>query len=216
MISRASITMETADEIASGAVAACKTQGFKPVAVTVLDASGDVLVMKRMTGCPCGSFLEFAHSKAWTAASLHMPSRQFRGKYTGGEPARFTQAIAMCGISRQPLAPFAGGVLIRDAGGQVVGSVGVSGASANEDEYCALMGVKSCAALEGCTTDPAEHSCTTLQEGEGAAAKAPAAEAAATLAAAPPAAPLIAPHVGRVGYTALMTPKAGETRRRSL
>ena len=43
-----------------------------------------------------------------------------------------------------PLAPFPGGVLVRGrAGGAVVGAIGVSGASADEDEECAIAGVRA-------------------------------------------------------------------------
>ena len=53
-----------------------------------------------------------------------------------------------------PLAPFPGGVLLRDQmGGAVVGAIGVSGASADEDEHCALVGAR---AVAGFKTEPEE------------------------------------------------------------
>lgn len=55
------------------------------------------------------------------------------------------------------MAPFPGGVVIKAAeGGDIVGAVGVSGASADEDEYCALLGVQE-AGLEGVVTEPVQH-----------------------------------------------------------
>lgn len=55
------------------------------------------------------------------------------------------------------MAPFPGGVVIKAAeGGDIVGAVGVSGASADEDEFCALAGVQE-AGLEGVVTEPVQH-----------------------------------------------------------
>lgn len=118
--------------------------------------------MKRMDGCPTGGFDKFSFAKAHTCIALNMSSRTFRAKYTSGDTAKFVQALAMVGETGGELAPFPGGVLIRDASdGSVVGSVGVSGAAGDEDEYIALMGAK---ALQGCLTEPDTHSCLTLTE----------------------------------------------------
>jgi uncharacterized protein GlcG (DUF336 family) len=60
-------------------------------------------------------------------------------------------------LNHTQMAPFPGGVVIKAAeGGDIVGAVGVSGASADEDEYCALMGVQE-AGLEGVVTEPVQH-----------------------------------------------------------
>ena len=58
------------------------------------------------------------------------------------------------------------GVLLKDAGSDaLLGAVGISGASGDEDEYCALVGVSGVVA-DGwsCATEPAAHSCTTLPD----------------------------------------------------
>jgi len=72
------------------------------------------------------------------------------------------------------LLPIAGGVLIKEGEseeGNILGAVGVSGASADEDEYLALAGAKSAfqIPLESeddaiIVTVPLKHSCTTLNE----------------------------------------------------
>ena len=48
---------------------------------------------------------------------------------------------SMVNITGGNMAPFPGGVLIKTSEGQVIGAVGVSGASGDEDEYCALRGI---------------------------------------------------------------------------
>ena len=91
-------------------------------------------------------------------------SRDFRQKYTSsGEAPRFTQAASMVSILEGDLIPVAGGVLIKSAqDGSIVGSVGVSGAAADEDEYLGIIGVTE--AGEGLlVTEPPEHCCTTLK-----------------------------------------------------
>jgi len=61
------------------------------------------------------------------------------------------------------MAAFQGGVLIREKeGGSIIGSVGVSGAAGDEDEFCALVGVKECCIGEMLVTEPSQHSCKTV------------------------------------------------------
>ena len=72
--------------------------------------------------------------------------------------------LGMIGITGNKMAPFPGGVLIKNKDGQIIGAVGISGASADEDEYCALMAVQQNPSMKDCVTVPAQHSCTTLKK----------------------------------------------------
>ena len=87
-----------------------------------------------------------------SANADHNSSRALKDKYV---PERTPQLMAMTTLSATTHRPFAavpGGVLCRDAAsGLVVGAVGVSGASADEDEHCALVGAQAC----GFATEPA-------------------------------------------------------------
>ena len=47
--------------------------------------------------------------------------------------------------------------------GEILGSVGVSGAAGDEDEYCALYGIQNCVIGEVLETEPATHSCKTIR-----------------------------------------------------
>ena len=51
------------------------------------------------------------------------------------------------------IVPVPGGVLIRDAAGEIVGSVGISGDTSDKDEVCALHGIRA-ARLTPDTGDP--------------------------------------------------------------
>eukprot|EP00401_Gymnodinium_catenatum_P070490 CAMPEP_0117523038 /NCGR_PEP_ID=MMETSP0784-20121206/34519_1 /TAXON_ID=39447 /ORGANISM="" /LENGTH=151 /DNA_ID=CAMNT_0005319133 /DNA_START=39 /DNA_END=494 /DNA_ORIENTATION=- len=138
----------------------CESRGFAPVTVYVCDANGDPITFQRMDGCASKVIPDCARGKAITAAATKMSSRAFRDKYTKGvEPAKFCQMLSMVNISGGTLAPFAGGIVIRSQDGTLVGSVGVSGAAGDEDEFCALQGVKE--AGFDYVTEPKEHSLPT-------------------------------------------------------
>lgn len=152
-----------ADAIASAAVAVCQRNGFSPVTVTVLDASGCTIVLKRMDGCSVVGFPDFARAKAYGSIIMKYPSREFRDKYTADEEsAKFCQMMGMVALSGGQMAPFPGGIVLK-LGDYVIGAVGVSGASGDEDEYCAIQGVKE--ANVGLTTNPEAHSCATVTDG---------------------------------------------------
>lgn len=140
-----SINLAAADKIANAAIAGVSDlSAHKPMSVTVLDSKGGILVQKRMDGCPDGAYMKFSYAKARTCIHLQSSSRTFREKYTGeGEAPKFTQAAAMCTLMKDELIPVAGGVPIKGADGSIVGAVGVSGASAAEDEYLAWKGIQA-------------------------------------------------------------------------
>lgn len=130
--------------MASAAIAECKSKGFKDVSVFVVDGNGRTLVSKTMLGVP-QLIPAIAEAKAGAAIGTHASSRALKDKYV---PDRTPQLLAMTTIgaaSAQPFAAVPGGVLCRDtATGAVVGAIGVSGASADEDEHCAVVGAQAC------------------------------------------------------------------------
>ena len=155
------LSLNVADRIASGAIESCIQSGFPPITVTVVDPSGEIIVTKRMDGCT-KSFPKFAYAKACTAVNFKLSSRAFRDKYTppGGEHTadKFSMMQSMVVINDGNLAPFPGGIIIRatpEEGGHIMGGVGVSGATSNEDEYCAIAGVRYSGL--NCVTDPENH-----------------------------------------------------------
>ena len=138
------LTLEAADTMASAAIAECKSKGFKDVSVFVLDGTGRTLVSKTMLGVP-PLIPAIAEAKAGAAIGTHASSRALKDKYV---PDRTPQLLAMTTIgaaTAQPFAAVPGGVLCRDtATGAVIGAIGVSGASADEDEHCAVVGAQAC------------------------------------------------------------------------
>ena len=64
------------------------------------------------------------------------------------------------------MAPFPGGVLIKSTNGNVLGAVGVSGASGDEDEYCALRGIVEAGYEVNTVPEAKDHKCTTFKDGK--------------------------------------------------
>ena len=100
----------------------------------VLDAGGHVLALKRETDA--GLLRpQIASAKASGALGFGFDSREI-GRRAAQAPAFFA-AVSTLG----PVVPSAGGVLIRNEDGVVVGAVGVSGDKPDEDEACAMAGL---------------------------------------------------------------------------
>jgi len=125
------LTLEAAGKIAHGAVDACRKQGIQ-IGVTVVDRSGDPMVFLRDTLAPKVT-IEISKQKAFTAVNFNAPLSTMED--------RFTKPFAVGKVDG--LVFSAGGIPIQ-AAGNIVGAVGVSGAATGEqDEACALEGIKS-------------------------------------------------------------------------
>ena len=111
------------------------------VAVAVVDAGGLLVVCDRMDGAfPLSS--QIAEAKAQGAAVWHRDGHVI-AEQQADRPA-FVAAVSA--LTRLPLIPGAGSLVVRDATGTVLGAVGVSGATPDEDRACAEAGL---AALDG-------------------------------------------------------------------
>jgi len=92
-----------------------------------------------MDGCSAVVAPQMAESKARVAVGFKISSREFGEKYASQKSAiKMAQMGNMCQISN--LAMFPGGCVIRNKDGRVIGGVGVSGASGEEDEELAMLG----------------------------------------------------------------------------
>lgn len=167
LLTRKTLSLQLADQIASAAIRAAEDEAFAPIAVCVMDPSGHSIVTKRMDGCPAMAYPKISEAKANICVATKSSSRAYGDKYLKNasdpqEPARpdvFARVLNQIGILGGKAAAFPGGVLVRDgADGSIVGSVGVSGAAGAQDEYCAIMGVRGCGLSGELVTEPAEHS----------------------------------------------------------
>lgn len=131
------LTLAQADIISNAALANARKLGFAPMTVAVLDAGGHVVVLKREDGA---SIMrpELATAKAWGALGMGFGGREL-ARRAQKMPAFFE---ALNSISDGRMAPVAGSALLRDAAGKVVGSVGVSGDTSDNDELCLISAVR--------------------------------------------------------------------------
>ncbi|HEY6496960.1 MAG TPA: heme-binding protein [Trebonia sp.] len=133
-----SIGLETAKTITAGVRAAAKEYGLKPLTVVILDTGGHVISVEREDGSSNNRF-EIAFGKAYGALALGMGSRSLMAR-AEQQPYFISSAAAAIGGR---LIPVPGGVLVKDGAGEVVGCVGVSGDSSDNDELAAISGIKS-------------------------------------------------------------------------
>ena len=133
-----SIGLETAKSITAGVRAAGRDQGLKPLTVVVLDAGGHVVSVEREDGSSNNRF-EIAFGKAYGALGLGMGSRSLMAR---AEQQAYFITAATAAIGGR-LIPVPGGVLVKDDSGSVVGCVGVSGDTSDNDELAAMAGITS-------------------------------------------------------------------------
>jgi uncharacterized protein GlcG (DUF336 family) len=132
------LTLAMASIIVDKALEKGREMGFAPLSVTVLDAGGQLRAFKREDG---SSLLrpEIAMGKAWGVLGMGFGGREL-ARRAAKMPVFFG---ALSDMSGGRMVPVAGGVLIRAASGEILGSVGVTGDTAENDELCAVSGIKA-------------------------------------------------------------------------
>lgn len=131
-----SLTPETALKAAQAALAKCRAEGFQ-ASVAVVDRSGitQVLLRDRFAG---PHTVEVATNKAWTAASFRTNTAEIERVSRPGQ--------SMAGLRQIPRVMAVGGGQMIEAGGTLLGAIGVSGAPGGEnDDVCAAAGIKAIA-----------------------------------------------------------------------
>jgi uncharacterized protein GlcG (DUF336 family) len=130
------ITLEAARIMIAGARAKGRDLGLKPLSIAVLDAGGHLLGFEREDGASPGRF-EIARGKAYGAVMLGMSGSEQMAR---AEDQAYFMA-AMNGAFGGKVVPVPGGVLVKDGSGVVMGAVGVTGDSSDNDATAALAGI---------------------------------------------------------------------------
>lgn len=132
------LTLDVARKIADAALAKSKELKLNPLAIAVLDTRGCIKTFMAQDGT---SLLrgEVAHGKAYGALALGMGSRAIFKR--AQEQPFFVDAINT--MARGALVPVPGGVLIKDKAGALLGAIGISGDTSDNDEICALAGIEA-------------------------------------------------------------------------
>jgi uncharacterized protein GlcG (DUF336 family) len=134
------ITLDLANTIIAGTIAKGRELGLKPLTVAIVDAGGWLIAFQRADGSP-NLRPAIAIGKATGAVGLGVSSRQV-GQMAVERP-HFIGAITQ--LASQGLVPVAGGVNIVDEAGRVIGAIGVSGDTSDNDELCGLAGIEAAA-----------------------------------------------------------------------
>jgi uncharacterized protein GlcG (DUF336 family) len=139
------LTLDTARKIVDVAFAEGLEKKLNPVAIAVLDARGSLKAFAAQDGTSLKRG-EIAHGKAYGALSLGMGSRALFKR--AQEQAYFISAVNT--MLQGALVPVPGGVLILDSNGALLGAVGISGDTSDNDEACAIAGINAA----GLTANP--------------------------------------------------------------
>ena len=134
----ASLTLEQASGIVDAALAKGRERNLMPLTVAVLDPGGHLVALKREDGSGILR-VEIATAKAYGALGMGFGSREFALRVQKA-PA-FVDALSA--VSQGRVVPVPGGVLIKAADGAVIGAVGISGDTSDEDEACAVAGIEA-------------------------------------------------------------------------
>jgi uncharacterized protein GlcG (DUF336 family) len=132
------LTLSTADLIVDKALEKGRELKLAPLTVIVLDAGGHTRVLKREDG---SSLLrpEIAMGKAWGTLGMGFGGRDL-ARRAAKAPAFFNALSDMAGGR---MVPVPGGVLIRSDAGDILGAVGITGDTSENDELCAAHGIRS-------------------------------------------------------------------------
>lgn len=130
------LKLETAREILRATLARGRELSLKPLSVVVLDPGGHVMAFEREDGASPGRF-DIARGKAYGAIMLGIGGR---AQMERAEVQSYF-VNAMNGLFDGKFVPVPGGLLVRDSDGTIIGSVGVTGDSSDNDTRAGEAGI---------------------------------------------------------------------------
>ena len=125
------ITLEQALKVVAGAEAEARKNGW-PMAIAILDSGGHLVALHRLDNTMLAS-IEIARQKAYTAVAFRRPSKAFQDTVAAG-------GVGLRLLAVDALTPIEGGLPIL-VDGKVVGSIGISGGTSEQDGQVAAAGV---------------------------------------------------------------------------
>ena len=134
----AKLTLDQADTIVRQSLAKGREMGLRPLTVAVVDDGGNLKAFAREDGPGAALRPQIATGKAFGAVGMGISSRALNERVL--ERPHF--GVALVGASQGRLVPVPGGVLIKD-GDEVVGAVGISGDTSDNDEAAAVAGIEA-------------------------------------------------------------------------
>ena len=138
------LTLEQANLIIAEALKKSHAAGFQPMGVAVLDGSGNLKAFASEDGASMFRF-DIARAKAWGAVGMGVSSRTLAER-AKDNPNFF---VALAATSEGKFLPQPGAVVIKNAQGQVLGAVGASGGTGDQDEEICRAGVAAAGLVSG-------------------------------------------------------------------
>jgi len=127
------INVETAKKLAAPAIAEARKNNWN-MAVAIVDTAGDLVYFEKMDDTQAGS-VQIAQSKARSAARFKRPTKAFQDALAaGGEGLRL--------LALEGAVPVEGGVPLV-SGGKIVGAIGASGGTSQQDGVVAQAGASA-------------------------------------------------------------------------
>lgn len=139
-----SLTLQQAQTIIDAALKKSREAGYQPMGIAVLDAAGNLKAFASEDGASMFRF-DIARAKAWGAVGMGVASRKLAER-AKDNPNFF---VALAATADGKFLPQTGAVVIRDAAGQLLGAVGASGGTGDEDEAICLAGVQAAGLAAG-------------------------------------------------------------------
>jgi uncharacterized protein GlcG (DUF336 family) len=138
------LSLQQANTIIAAALIHSAKAGYKPMGVVVIDDAGHQKSAQREDGASMFR-LDIATGKAWAAVGMGASSRVLAGR-AKDNPNFFTTLAATAGGK---FLPQTGAVLIKNAAGEILGAVGASGGTGDEDEAICIAGVEAAGLVAG-------------------------------------------------------------------
>jgi uncharacterized protein GlcG (DUF336 family) len=132
------LTLAQASQIVDAALAKGRELKLLPLTVVVLDAGGHMVALKREDNSGIAR-VEIATGKAWGGLGMGFGSRELFERWQ--KAPMFVMGYAAASQGR--MMPVPGGVIIKDASGEIVGAVGISGDTSDNDETCCVAGIEA-------------------------------------------------------------------------
>jgi uncharacterized protein GlcG (DUF336 family) len=136
------LMLSQANKIINAALAAARSRNYQPMAVVVLDDAGHVRALQREDGASMFR-ADVATGKAWAAVGMGVSSRALSER-AKSNPNFF---VSLATTAHGKFLPQTGAVLIKNSDGRIIGAVGASGGTGDEDESICIIGVNAAGLL---------------------------------------------------------------------
>ena len=133
------ISLDLAKQMADACEKKRAEKKWNPINIAIVDSGADLILFRRQDGAFLGS-IDIAIRKATSSAMIPRSTRKV-GELAYGEDGNLGPRPGVATVDF--LVPFAGGLPIRTETGHLIGAIGISGASSDQDEECAQAAIDS-------------------------------------------------------------------------